>query len=45
MPDNPDPNSPLFLGGGTRPNNRFRLLCNLAGIRPKSSLDSGEQRP
>ena len=36
IPDNPDPDSPVFFGGGTRPNNRFRALCNLAGIRPKT---------
>jgi hypothetical protein len=45
MPDNPDPDSPVFLGGGTRPNNRFRVLCDLANIRPKTSIDTGEQRP
>jgi hypothetical protein len=44
MPDNPDPDSPVFFGGGTRPNNRFRALCNLAGIRPKTRIDTGEQR-
>jgi hypothetical protein len=45
MPDNPDPDSPVFFGGGTRPNDRFRLLCTLAGIPPKRSVESGEQRP
>jgi hypothetical protein len=45
MPDNPDPDAPVFFGGGTRPNNRFRLLCSLAGIPPKRSVESGEQRP
>jgi integrase len=45
MPNNPDPDSPVFFGGGTRPNNRFRALCNLAAIRPKTSIDTGEQRP
>jgi hypothetical protein len=45
MPDNPDPDSPVFFGGGTRPNNCFRALCNLAGIRPKTSVDTGEERP
>ena len=45
MPDNPDPDAPVFFGGGTRPNNRFRALCDLAGIQPKTSVDTGEQRP
>jgi integrase len=45
MPDNPDLDSPVFFGGGTRPNNRFRSLCDLAGIPPKKSIESGEQRP
>ena len=45
MPDNPDPDAPVFLGGGTRPNNRFRALCGLAGIEPKTSVETGEQQP
>ena len=45
MPDNPDPDAPVFLGGGSRPNNRFRALCDLAGIAPKTSVESGKQRP
>jgi hypothetical protein len=45
MPDNPAPELPMFFGGGTRPNNRFRTLCDLAGIRPKTSIDTGEERP
>jgi integrase len=44
IPDNPDPDSPVFFGGGTRPNNRFRALCDLAGIPPKRSVESGEQQ-
>ena len=36
MPDSPDPNAPVCFGGGTRPNNRFRVLCDLAGIQPKT---------
>jgi len=45
MPGNPDPGAPVFFGGGTRPNNRFRTLCDLAGIEPKASVETGEQRP
>ncbi len=45
MPGNPLPDEPVFLGGGTRPNNRFRILCGLAGIEPKTSFDAGEEQP
>ena len=45
MPENPDPDAPIFLGGGRRPNNRFRSLCGLAGIGPKRNVDSGQEQP
>jgi integrase len=45
MPENPHSDAPVFLGGGTRPNNRFRSLCGLAGIKPKTNLESGEEKP
>ncbi len=45
MPDNPDPDAPVFLGGGTRPNNRFRTLCGLAGIEAKTSVETEEKQP
>jgi len=45
MPENPDPDAPVFLGGGTRPNNQFRTLCGLAGIEPKKSVETGELQP
>ena len=44
MPENPDPDAPVFSGGGTRPNNRFRTLCSLAGIEPKMSIEAGEEQ-
>ena len=28
-------NEPVFLGGGSRPNSRFQLLCELADIKPR----------
>ncbi len=40
-----DPDAPVFHGGGSRPNNRFRRLCQLAGIAPKRSIESGEEHP
>lgn len=43
-PENPHPDDPVFHGGGTRPNNRFRTLCSLARIEPKTSIETGEQQ-
>jgi len=45
MPNNPHPDSPVFLGGGARPNTRFRNLCVLAGISPKKDIETGEEKP
>ena len=45
MPGSPKLDYPVFLGGGTRPNNRFRTLCGLAGIGPKVCADTGAERP
>jgi integrase len=39
------PSDPVFLGGGSRPNARFRELCDYAGIEPKTDIQSGEQKP
>jgi hypothetical protein len=43
--ENPDPDAPVFLGGSSRPNNRFRELCTLAGISHKRDIESGAERP
>jgi len=45
MPEDPRPDDPVFFGGGSRPNRRFRKLCNLADIKPKTNVESGEERP
>jgi len=45
MPENPDPDGPVFLGGGSRPNSRFHQLCTLAGIKPKTNVETGEETP
>jgi hypothetical protein len=45
MPDRPDPDAPVFLGGGSRPNPRFRMLCELAGVKPKTDVENGEKIP
>ena len=39
---NPGPDDPVFLGGGARPNARFQELCALAGIRPRTNVETGE---
>jgi hypothetical protein len=43
MPEFPNPNDPVFLGGGSRPNSRFHELCNLANIKPKTNFETGEE--
>ena len=45
MPNAPDPNSPVFFGGGTRPNNRCRALSRLAAIGPKADVETGQEQP
>ena len=44
MPDDPCPDDPVVLGGGSRPNSRFGQLCNLAGIKPKTDIETGEEK-
>ncbi len=43
-PTNVDLDSPVFRGGGTRPNSRFRELCKLAGVSTKRDIESGEEQ-
>jgi hypothetical protein len=45
LPENPRPDAPVFLGGGSRPNARFQELCRLARLRPKSNVETGEDEP
>jgi hypothetical protein len=45
MPDDPCLDDPVFFGGGSLPNIRFRKLCDLAGIKPKTNLETGEEEP
>jgi hypothetical protein len=40
-----DSASEVFCGGGARPNDRFRELCQLANVKSKSDIESGEQKP
>jgi len=41
----PDPDAPVFLGGGARPNKRFRTLCVLVDIGPKANVETVEEQP
>ena len=41
MPENTLSDHPVFLGGGSRPNARFQVLCDLAGIRPRTNVGTG----
>jgi hypothetical protein len=45
LPENPDPNAPVFQGGGSRPNKRFQQLCDLAGVKPRTNVETGEDEP
>ena len=45
MPDDLDPNAPVFSGGSSRPNTRFRLLCDLAGVKPRLNIETGKEEP
>ncbi len=44
MPEDPHPDDPVFLAGGSRPNARFRQLCDLAGIKPKTNVQTGRRK-
>ncbi|MCA9052631.1 MAG: site-specific integrase [Planctomycetaceae bacterium] len=44
-PEHPDPDAPVCLGGGSRPNGRFNELCELSGIVPKTDMVTGETKP
>lgn len=39
------PDDPVFLGGGSRPNDRFRELCQLAHVKPKTNFVTGKEEP
>ena len=45
LPENPQPDNPVFLGGGARPNARFQQLCKLAGIKPRMNVETGAEEP
>jgi hypothetical protein len=41
----PQPDAPVFLGGGARPNAWFQALCKLAGIKPRLDIETGREEP
>jgi integrase len=45
LAENSNPNEPVFIGGGSRPNERFRALCSLANIKPKTDFETGKDEP
>jgi integrase len=45
MSENLDADQPVFIGGGARPNERFRALCDLANIKPKTNFETGKDEP
>ena len=45
LPEIPSPDAPVFGGGGSRPSARFRELCNLAQIKPKTDFETGKEEP
>jgi integrase len=38
------PDAPVFDGGTSRPNKQFQLLCDLAGVKPKQDVETGEEK-
>ena len=42
-PQVPDPDSEVFAGGSSRPNERFRQLWDLAGIRRRRDVETGRE--
>ena len=45
VPGNAHPDEPVFLGGGARPNASFQELCVLAGIKPRTNIETGLDEP
>jgi integrase len=45
VPEIGDPDDPIAAGGGSRPNSRFEYLCKLANLKPKTNIETGEEKP
>ncbi len=44
-PGSAQPDAAVFAGGTSRPNQQFQLLCDLAGVKPKQDVETGDERP
>lgn len=44
-PETAQPDSPIFHAGSSRPNKQFQLLCDVAGIKPKKDIETGDEKP
>lgn len=44
-PKDVDMDAAVLEGGGSRPNLRFQELCQLAGIRQKVDIETGDEKP
>lgn len=45
QPELLDLDAPVFLDGGSRPNEVFRQLCQLAEVAPKRDVETGDECP
>ena len=45
MPENPDPDAPVFLGGGARPNARFQCCVNSRASSPRQITRPADEEP
>ena len=43
-PESPQPDAPVFEAGSSRPNQQFQLLCDLAGVKAKQDVETGEEK-
>ena len=44
-PDGREPDQPVFHCGSSRTNKRFQRLCDLAGVKPKQDVGTGDEKP
>ena len=45
QPPDPNPDDPVFCGGSSRPNVIFKQLCELAALKPKTNMQTGDTKP
>ena len=44
-PDVVEPDEPISHSGSSRPNQQFQRLCELAEVKPKQDVETGEEKP